>query len=432
MRTLITALVAFTGLWLSAQEVLTDEEAVRIAMERNYGIRIARLDARSAELLNTAGNAGMLPRVDAIGQYTMDNSSTKQTFFSGDVREADNADQRVLDAAVQLNWTIFDGLAMFATKDRLEALELLGQTRARQQMEATIYEVLANYYRLVQLNKALIVQQESVRISRERLSIAEAAKSIGTASGLHVVQARLDLSTDSAATLDLLAQRSTAMARLNALLGRDPATATIVDADLPVAATLDPAAIRTAARQANSTVQQARQQRIAADLGVKELRGALLPQVDIFANYGYTKSTSAVGLLQSNQALGPDYGARLSLPIFRGFQARSALDVAKLQREQADIGSQQAELDLEEGLLNAWTNFTLAGQRVALEEANLVGSRTQVAVALESFRLGAITSVELRDVQRGSVAAESRLLVAKYEAKLSELQLKWLAGMLVP
>ncbi len=208
MRTLITALVAFTGLWLSAQEVLTDEEAVRIAMERNYGIRIARLDARSAELLNTAGNAGMLPRVDAIGQYTMDNSSTKQTFFSGDVREADNADQRVLDAAVQLNWTIFDGLAMFATKDRLEALELLGQTRARQQMEATIYEVLANYYRLVQLNKALIVQQESVRISRERLSIAEAAKSIGTASGLHVVQARLDLSTDSAATLDLLAQRS--------------------------------------------------------------------------------------------------------------------------------------------------------------------------------------------------------------------------------
>jgi len=121
MRTLLTSLLLLASGWSSAQ-VLTAEEAVRIAVEQNHGIRIARLDARSGELLNNPGNAGMLPTVDAVGQYSIDNSATKQTFFSGDVRETDNADQRVLDAAVQLNWTVFDGLAMFAAKDRLEAL----------------------------------------------------------------------------------------------------------------------------------------------------------------------------------------------------------------------------------------------------------------------------------------------------------------------
>jgi outer membrane protein len=175
-------------------------------------------------------------------------------------------------------------------------------------------------------------------------------------------------------------------------------------------------------------VQQARQQQIAADLSLKELRGTLLPQVDLFANYGYTKSTSAVGILQSNQALGPDYGARVSIPLFRGLQLRSAKEVAEADAEQAAITTQQAELDLEESVLNAWTSYTLSAQRVALEEANLTGSRTQVDIALETFRLGAITSVELRDVQQGMVAAEGRLLVARYEAKLAELQLKWLAG----
>ncbi|MBK6775250.1 MAG: TolC family protein [Flavobacteriales bacterium] len=430
MRTTVTFLLAWASLGVTAQ-VITADEAVRIAVEQNYGIKLARLDARRAELLNTAGNAGMLPNVDAVGQYAVDNSSTKQTFFSGEVRERDNADQRVLDAAVQLNWTVFDGLAMFAAKDRLEALELIGQTQLRQQIEATTYDVLSTYYRLVQLRKAIDVQREGVRISRARVSIAEAGKRIGTASGLAVVQAQLDLSTDSAAVLDLVVQDAVSSARLNTLLGRDPSTPVAVAPEVPAAAPMDLVQLQQAARQTNSTVQQARQQQIAADLSVKELRGALLPRIDIFGNYGYTRSTSAVGILQSNQSLGPDYGARISIPLFRGLQANRALEVAKLSREQAAIATQQVERNLEESILNAWTSFTTAQQRVALEDGNLAGARTQVDVALESYRLGAITSVGLRDVQLGLIAAEQRMLIARYEAKIGELQLKWLASTLL-
>jgi len=430
MRTTVTFLLAWASLGVTAQ-VITADEAVRIAVEQNYGIKLARLDARRAELLNTAGNAGMLPNVDAVGQYAVDNSSTKQTFFSGEVRERDNADQRVLDAAVQLNWTVFDGLAMFAAKERLEALEQIGQTQLRQQIEATTYDVLSTYYQLVQLRKAIDVQREGLRITRERVAIAEAGKRIGTASGLVVVQAQLDLSTDSAAVLDLIVQDAVSSARLNTLLGRDPSTPVAVAPEVPAAAPMDLVQLQQAARQTNSTVQQARQQQIAADLSVKELRGALLPRIDIFGNYGYTRSTSAVGILQSNQSLGPDYGARISIPLFRGLQANRALEVAKLSREQAAIATQQVELNLEESILNAWTSFTTAQQRVALEDGNLAGARTQVDVALESYRLGAITSVELRDVQLGLIAAEQRMLIARYEAKIGELQLKWLASTLL-
>lgn len=430
MRALLASALLLAAAAAHAQ-VLTADEAVRLAVERNHGIRMARLDARSAERMNTAGNAGMLPTLDVVGQYGIDNSATTQTFFSGDVREADNADQRVLDAAVQLNWTVFDGLAMWAAKDKLEALELIGRTQLRQRIEATVYEVQAAYFQLVQLRRAIAVQQEGVRISRERLGIAEAAQRIGTASGLQVVQARLDLSADSAAVLDLQVQEAVTAARLNALMGSDPAAPLEVAAEVPAAEPLELARVQQAARQANSTVQQVRQQRIAADLSVKELRGTLLPRVDLFANYGYTRSTSAVGILRSNQALGPDYGARVSIPLFRGLQARSAVEVAKLDREQAEIGTQRTELDLEESILNAWTAYTMAGQRVALEEENLAGASTQSAVALESYRLGALTAVELREVQLALVTAEQRLLVARYEAKLAELQLKWLAGSLL-
>ncbi len=121
----------------------------------------------------------------------------------------------------------------------------------------------------------------------------------------------------------------------------------------------------------------------------------------------------------------------MSLPLFRGLQANRAVEVAKITREQAAIGTEQAQLQLDQQVLDAWTAYITANQRVELEEANLAGIRTQVDVGLESYRLGMLTAVELRDVQQGLIGAENRLLLAQYEAKAAELQLKWLAGRLI-
>ncbi|MCC6542029.1 MAG: TolC family protein [Flavobacteriales bacterium] len=426
---IFSLLLLFTG--LSAQDRLTAEQAVALALEHNHGIRLAKLDARTSELLNNVGNAGMLPTLDANGVYSIDNSSAKQTFFSGEVREANNADSRVLDGGLALNWTVFDGLAMFAAKDRLGTLEQIGRTELRQRMESTVYDVLTGYYLVVQLNSAVAVQREGLRTSRERLTIAETGQRIGSSSGLQVVQAQLDLSADSAALLDLEQQRTIAFNRLNTLMGRTADTPLTVDAAIPPAETLDLTSIQKDARDGNSVLQQARQQQLLTDVSVKELRGTLFPRIDLFGNYGYTKSTSAVGFLKSNQALGPDYGIRMSLPLFRGLQANRAVEVAKITREQAAIGTEQAQLQLDQQVLDAWTAYITANQRVELEEANLAGIRTQVDVGLESYRLGMLTAVELRDVQQGLIGAENRLLLAQYEAKAAELQLKWLAGRLI-
>jgi outer membrane protein TolC len=107
------------------------------------------------------------------------------------------------------------------------------------------------------------------------------------------------------------------------------------------------------------------------------------------------------------------------------------MEIAKLSSEQAAISSEETQLIVEQQLLDAWTSFTTSLKRIALEEGNLEGAQTQVTVALESYRLGITTAIELRDVQQSLIDAENRLLLAQYEAKLAELQLKWLAGRLV-
>lgn len=420
-------LLFFSAAW--AQH-LTAEDAVKAALENNYSVRIARNSAEMAKLADNPGAAGMLPRVDATGGWSVDNSSTKQEFFSGEVRDASNANSRSFNGQVELNWTLFDGMSMFAAKDRLEAMERIGQGQLRQQMESTAYSVLTTYFQLVQLENAVAVQRESMQTSRERLRIVTTGEKIGASSGLDLVQAQLDLSADSAQLLALMQQAAMAHSGLNTLLARDPGTTFAVDTVIPAAAPLDLPTLQQAARSANTALQLAREERIAADLAVKELRGTLLPQLDGFANYGYAKTTSDVGFLASNRRLGPQYGLTLSVPLFRG-GAIKAVKQAKLAGQQADLDEQQAQLELDRDLLDTWTQYGFAGQRVQLEEANLAASHTQMNVALESWRIGVITAVQLRDVQQGVVAAENRLLAAQFEAKVAELQLKWLAGSLL-
>lgn len=427
-RTAFAIAAAFT-LPLAAQR-LTADEAVRVALQNNLGVRISRTSADIAALANNAAAAGMLPSLDAFGGYNVNNSATRQKLFSGEERNADNANTKALNADVELNWTLFDGLSMYATKGRLEALERIGKVQLQQQMEATTYDVLTTYYQLVQLEKAAQVQREGMRTSRERVKIAETGERVGSSSGLELVQARLDLRTDSAQLLALAQQVAMARTALNTLLARDPSTGFAVDTMIPPPLPLDLDTLRRSAMNTNTGLQQAREERIVADQTVKELRGMLLPHLDGFAAYGYSRTTSDVGVLESNRNIGPQYGLTLSVPIFHG-GVNKAVRQAKLAGERTDLTLEQAQLQLERSLLDSWNDLSNANQRVALEEGDLGGARTQMDVALESYRIGVITAVELRDVQQSLITAESRLLVAKYEAKAAELQMRWLAGILL-
>jgi outer membrane protein len=245
-----------------------------------------------------------------------------------------------------------------------------------------------------------------------------------------VVQARLDLSADSAAILDMTAQAANAFTQLNLLLGHSPATAILPVDTIPPTGELDLATIQREAQIANSTLLQAKQLQFTSDISVRELRGALFPRLSVYGNYGYARSTSDVGFLMSNRSLGPDYGARISVPLFNGGRANRAMQVARLQQEQAALSTEEVQLQLEREILDGWTAYTVARQRVALEENNLGGIRRQVDVALESYRLGMLTAVELREVQQGLIAAQNRLLMAQYEAKMAEVRLKMLSGRL--
>ena len=126
MRNLYTTLLfVIIGFSAQAQELLTLEDAVKIALENNYDIKIAENNSKIDATNNSLANAGMLPSLNA--NFTNNNSqlNTTQTQADGSERKLDNAKNMNLTYGVGLDWTIFDGLSMFARKEQLQVLNLL-------------------------------------------------------------------------------------------------------------------------------------------------------------------------------------------------------------------------------------------------------------------------------------------------------------------
>ena len=171
-----TALVILAFLVVSlnaaAQQVLTLNDALKMALENNYAIQVAKNEATLAQNNNRLGAAGMLPVV--TGTVNQDNQvvNTQQTFLNGTENNKNGAKNNNLNANVELGWTIFDGLKMFAVKNRLEELQRIGELRMRANIEQTFVRVTKAYYDVLLAKQQLQSTTNAYANSKNRLAIA--------------------------------------------------------------------------------------------------------------------------------------------------------------------------------------------------------------------------------------------------------------------
>ena len=214
-------ILSFLILGAKAQQILTLNEALKIALANNYAIQLAKNDAEIAMNSNYAGAAGMMPTVAATASQDNVVNNTAQKFLNGTENNKDGAKSNQLNAGVELGWTIFDGLKMFATKNKLNQLQDIGELRMRLQIEQNFSRIMRAYFDISQNKKLLSAYQQSVEISTERLQQANDKYAVGKVSKTEVLKAQVDLNTDKSAQMKQQNLLQNAKINLNQLLARD-------------------------------------------------------------------------------------------------------------------------------------------------------------------------------------------------------------------
>lgn len=421
----------FTVTTVFPQEILTLQDAVRIGLENNFSIKIARNEAQIAANNATLGNSGFLPRIDASGARTFSVNDSRQQRADGRVEDKKGANSNSTTAGVSLNWTIFDGLNMFISYARYKEFSAVGLINAKAGTEDRIASIMSAYYNIVSIEQSINAIKNAIGISEERVRIAEDKLSIGSGSKLELLQAKVDLNADRSSLLRQQQNLSNAKISLNQLLGRNPSTEYIVKDTIVMEQKINREDITPNVRENNTELLTAERNRNIAALNLRGIKSQWFPKINAFVNYNYSKSTSEAGLLLVNESRGFNYGLNFSFPLFEGFNTRRQIENARISLINSELQLSDITNRVEANLEQQFSNYSTGLEILQMEEENYDVARQNAAIALERFRLGSYSAIELREAQRAFLDAQSRLVSAQFNAKNSEIELLRLSGSLI-
>jgi outer membrane protein TolC len=428
---IIFLLACFLPGILPAQDQLTLEQAMDLAMKNNYDISIVKNEAEMAANNNTLGNAGMLPKVDLQASTSLANNKTKQEFSSGLVVDKSGVQSQNINSGVYLTWTLFDGMKMFATHKKLQELEAMGELAAKIRIENSLSEVIGSYYNVVRQKQLIRGLSENIKISEERLKIAEKRMEIGSGSKLDVLQAKVDMNAQSSNLYRQRTQLSELKMQLNQLMSRSADVDFDVTDSIPIGTELKFEELKNELEKSNRDLLYAQRNSELSNQLLRETRSQLFPKLNFNANYLFSRAENQAGFTLLNQNLGLNLGLTASWTIFNGFTVRNQVKNARLQVMNADYSYKSVQLEVQHQLFSAYRNYNDDREILKLEEENVKLAKEAVDIALERFRIGSSNSIELKETQKSYDDALTRLAEARYNTKVSETKLLRLNGNLL-
>lgn len=404
--------------------MLTLKEAVEIALKNNYNIKLSQNNKTIATNNVTLGNAGVLPKVNGNFASTNSRLTTKQTRTDGTVNNIHNAPNTGINYGVALNWTIFDGFNMFATYDQLKQLDQLGALRLQDTIQRTVASVITTYYDLISQNEQIKALKGAIDISRTQLRYANDKFHVGRASRLDVLNAQVNLNTDTANLVNQYQVFKTTKIQLNQILIRDLQTDFSVADTIVVDDKLLLGNILSSVQSQNPTILSAQLNRRLAEINLKQVKSTRYPQVAVTTGYTFSDNKTPAGFtLQQNQH-GLNYGLTATINIFDGFNQTRRERNAKIQIDNANISAKQVQLNIEAQVNSLYASYLSGLDLMALGQANVVIAKKNLDISLEKYKLGNITPLEIREAQRNYLAAQSTFFAAQYQSKQAEITLK--------
>tara|TARA_R110002072_G_scaffold106447_1_gene232359 strand:- start:2353 stop:3669 length:1317 start_codon:yes stop_codon:yes gene_type:complete len=432
LRSFLVLMGCFVSMTISAQEFLSKKTAIEETLENNFGIKIANNDLEVADNNQNILNSGYLPSITGLAGASYNIEDQEVTFNNGETNVVDGAESTQYNASVNLNYTLFDGLGRFYNYKSLKEQYNLGELQARQTIETTLLQLFSVYYEVARITENISVLEQTYQNTKDRLTRAEYSFEYGQVNKLEVLNAEVDLVTDSINLLNSRQQLRNTKRDLTVVLNSDLERSFAVDTTVVFVGELRLEEFIKQSDTNNVRLQQARKNIDITGYNYKASKAVFLPSVGINGSYGWTQGEFPVTSFASSRTT-TGFGAGISLTwnLFDGGSGITNVKNLRIQKDSQELVLQQIENEVRRDVANANDAYLNRLEVFRLQEQNVVTATNNYERSQERYKLGQITSVELRQAQINLLNAETNKNLAKYEAKLAELELLQLTGQLL-
>jgi outer membrane protein TolC len=409
-----------------AQDTLTIDDAVSQALKNSFMVLTSKNKTEIAAINNSPGNAGMLPKATASitgseGRHLIDQHQPGGAYSNIATSAA---------PSVAVTFTLFDGFKMFATKSQLQKLQEIGEINFKDTLQSVAALVMNAYYDIVSSVQQLKGLDTARGIAREQVAITEKKVQIGTASDMELLQAKVNFNEQTSMVLvqeNLVQQKKIA---LNVLLARSPDIDFVTCDSIPINVNVITIPF--------SDLETHNMQLIAASKNVEAAKFAksvaqsqFWPTLSISGGYGFNHVQNSASNPHYNQTSGLSGTVALTIPLFNGYNTVNQVRVASLNLANSQIGFENAKLQIKSKMFQVQSSYERAKKVLKLEEENIGLANMNLKIALERFRLGQSTIIEMQTIGQNYVNVLSRLVSARFAVKSYETELLRIQGGLV-
>ena len=425
-----------------AQDKLTKEQALDFALENNFGIQVSRNNTEITKNNSNILNSGYLPTISISGGGNYIGSDSEIAFPGQFDDQGNPIPNRIFEgqesqrynASVNLNYTLFDGLGRTYIYKQLKEQYNLSELQLRETIEYSILQIFEVYFSIAQFTESSRIFKQNLEVSKERQKRAQSAFIHGQGNKLAVLNAQVDVTNDSISLIQVNQQLDNSKRDLNLLMNQPIDKDYSVELEVNFIPEIQIESWIDTAPEKNVELLKQKSNIQINSYDIKINQSGYLPTVGLVGSYGWNLNKSPATAFfpgTNNTTYSVGVGASLIWNLFDGGRTSTRVKNAKLNFENQELFAQEARLSFDRDLLNALQNYRNTKEIFEIQKKQVETATYNFDRSQSQYRLGSITAIEFRQAQINLANAKNQRAIAKFQAKLSELQLIQLTGELL-
>lgn len=416
----------------------TLRDCIDYALEHNITIQRNRISAESAQEDVKTAKADFLPSLSGnISQRVVNRpNSARGTIISGDnITTSESKTSYNGSYGIDANWTVYNGSKRVNTVKQQKLNNRIAELNVDESENSIEESITQLYVQILYSAEAVKVNESTLEVSRKEFERGQELFNVGSIASSDLAQLEAQVSTDKYQLVTAQATLQDYKLQLKQLLELDgEKEMTLYIPTLGDENVLSPLPSKTDVYRSALTlrpeIEAGRLNVKASELDIDIARSGYIPTISLSAGIGSTNTNGNDFTFgeQIKQNWNNSLGVTVSVPIFNNRQTKSAVQKAKIQKQNSELDLLDNQKNLYKTIEGLWLDANSAQQRYVAAIEKLRSTQTSYDLIQEQFNLGMKNTVELLTEKNNLLNAQQETLQAKYMAILNTQLLKFYQG----